>query len=317
MKNLLLSDRTAADIDAQVLKVLRGAELTEPPVDLRVVRELLKLDRGYYSTADQGLLRETFSKLMVAGVQVLKRPTLLADAVKAMSLKALYLPDQKRILLDADLPPLKHRWNEAHEIGHDIIPWHAGMMQGDTVATLTPACNDAMEAEANYAAGQILFLGKSFAERARAETPSMDAVKRLAKTFGNTMTSTLWRFVEEAGVDRPMLALVSGHPHIARRNPDFDPKAPCRYFIRSRPFAERFASAAEGAVFATVTSYCGAQRGGLLGSADAVLVDANGARNVFRFETFFNGHEALTLGWWLSAAPFQVLTPPESAARAR
>jgi len=308
LNNLILSDRAAADIDAQVAKVLRGAGILEPPVDLRIVRDLLKLDRGYYSTADQGLLSETFNKLKIAGVQVLKRPTLLADAVKAMSLKALYLPDQKRILLDADLPPLKHRWNEAHEIGHDIIPWHAGMMLGDTVATLTPACNDAMEAEANYAAGQILFLGKGFAERARAEAPSMATVKRLSKAFGNTLTSTLWRFVEEARVERPMLALVSGHPHVMRRNPDFDPAAPCRYFIRSRPFAERFAGVAAGAAFATVVSYCGAQRGGLLGTADAVLIDANGDRHVFRFETFFNGHEALTLGWWLAGAPTQVLT---------
>lgn len=309
MNNLLLSDRTTADIDAQVTKVLRGAGIVEPPVDLRVVRDLLNLDRAYYSTTDDGLLRDVFSKLKVAGVQVLKRPTLLADAVKAMSLKALYLPDQKRILLDADLPPLKHRWNEAHEIGHDIIPWHAGMMLGDTVATLTPACNEAMEAEANYAAGQILFLGKGFAERARAETPSMDAVKRLSKAFGNTMTSTLWRFVEEAGAERPMLALVSGHPNAAKRNPDFDPQAPCRYFIRSRPFAERFGGVSEIAAFATVASYCGAQRGGLLGAADAVLLDANGVRHVFRFETFFNGHEALTLAWWLAAAPSQVLMP--------
>ena len=74
------------------------------------------------------------------------------DAVQNLSLKALYLPDQKRILLDQDLPLLKHRWNEAHEIGHDIIPWHTGMMLGDTEQTLTPACHQIMEAEANYAA---------------------------------------------------------------------------------------------------------------------------------------------------------------------
>lgn len=307
MKNLLLSDRTATDIDAQVAKVLRGAGLTEPPVDLRVVRDLLKLDRGYYSTTDQGLLRDTFSKLKIAGVQVLKRPTLLADAVKALSLKALYLPDQKRILLDQDLPPLKHRWNEAHEIGHDIIPWHAGMMLGDTASTLTPSCHDAMEGEANYAAGQILFLGKSFAEHARAEAPSIQAVKRLSKAFGNTMTSTLWRYVEEVGVNRPMLALVSGHPHVLKRQADFNPAAPCRYFIRSRRFAERFGDIDEIALFATVQSYSGPQRGGVLGGADAIIRDANGERHVFRFETFFNGHEALTLSWWLQPAATSAL----------
>ncbi|MFX6865351.1 hypothetical protein ABTH66_19170, partial [Acinetobacter baumannii] len=85
-----------------------------PPVDLRLVRELLKLDRGYYTTTDDSLLRETVSRLKVAGLQVLLRPTILRDAVQNLSLKALYLPDQTRIRLDQDLPLLKHRWNEAH-----------------------------------------------------------------------------------------------------------------------------------------------------------------------------------------------------------
>ena len=121
MRNVSLGHRTIADIDAQVAKVLRGLGQPEPPIDLRVVRDLLKLDRGYYSTTDDSLLRETFSRMKVAGLQVLLRPTILGDPVRSLSLKALYLPDQKRILLDKDLPPLKHRWNEAHEIGHDII----------------------------------------------------------------------------------------------------------------------------------------------------------------------------------------------------
>lgn len=162
MRNIHLKERTVADIDAQIAKILRGLGDPGPPLDLRIVRELLKLDRDYYSSSDDGLLRETFSRMKVAGIQVLKRPTILKDAVTKLSLKAIYLPDQKRILLDSDLPALKHRWNEAHEIGHDIIPWHAGMMFGDNEQTLTPACHEIMEAEANYAAGQLLFLGRRF-----------------------------------------------------------------------------------------------------------------------------------------------------------
>lgn len=47
MKNVSLGHRTVADINGQVAKVLRGLGDPEPPVDLRLVRELLKLDRGY------------------------------------------------------------------------------------------------------------------------------------------------------------------------------------------------------------------------------------------------------------------------------
>jgi hypothetical protein len=139
------------------------------------------------------------------------RPSILRDAVRSLSLKVLYLPDQKRILLDRNLPLIKHRWNEAHEIGHDLIPWHSGMMLGDTEQTLTPTCHEIIEAEANYAAGQFLFMADRFRAEAAASTPSLEV-------FGNTVTSTLWRFVEQAHGDRPMVAL--------KRNRDLDAAKP-------------------------------------------------------------------------------------------
>ena len=104
MINPTLRARTTADVDQQIDKVLRGLGNPEPPLDLRVVRELLRLDRNFYNSEDDGVLRETVSKLKIAGVQVLKRPSLLREAIQKFSLKALYLPDQKRILLDQALP---------------------------------------------------------------------------------------------------------------------------------------------------------------------------------------------------------------------
>ncbi len=299
MKNVSLRERTIADLNGQVAKVLRGLGNPEPPIDLRVVRELLKLDRGYYSTTDDSLLRETFSKLKVGGKQMLMRPTLLRDAVRSLSLKALYLPDQKRILLDKDLPALKHRWNEAHEIGHDIIPWHLEMMLGDTEQTLTPSCHEIMEAEANYAAGQLLFLADRFPAEAQSSKPTIENVRNLSKRYGNTMTSTLWRLVEQGHAGRPMVGLVTGHPHPARRKADFNPDDPCRYCIESPPFRERFGVVPEAQLFAAIVSYCGAQGGGSLGEGEVVLRDRNGEAHVFAFETFFNRHQALTLGSWL------------------
>lgn len=291
-----LQARTAADIDAQVSKVLRGLGSPEPPLDLRLVRDLLKLDRDYYSSTDDGVLREVVSKLKIAGLQVLKRPTILLEAIRALSLKALYLPDQKRILIDKDLPLLKHRWNEAHEIGHDIVPWHSGMMLGDNANTLTLSCHAQMEQEANYAAGRILFLGDRFTEESRSSPPTLDLVLRLSRKFGNTMTATLWRFVEQACSSMPVVALITGHPHPSRRKPDFDPLNPCRYCIQSAAFRDQFGSVDEAGLFRMVASYCGPQRGGHLGTRELTLPDQAGEKVVFRFETFFNRYEALSLG---------------------
>lgn len=157
VRNIILSRGTASDIDRQVNKVLKALGSPEPPLKLDDVREILKLDRRYYSTTDDSFLRETISKLTVAGTQVMKRPGLLLEAVKKMDLRALYLPDRKRILLDSGQPDAKQRWNEAHEIGHSIIPWHEDLMLGDQEQTLVPGCHAQIEAEANYAAGQLLF----------------------------------------------------------------------------------------------------------------------------------------------------------------
>jgi Zn-dependent peptidase ImmA (M78 family) len=294
-----LSAPTTADIDAQVAKVLRGLGSPEPPLDLDVVRELLKLDRDYYSSDDDGLLREAVSRLKVAGLQVLKRPTLLKEAIRSWNLKALYLPDQKRILIDQALPALKHRWNEAHEIGHDIVPWHAGMMLGDTEQTLTIGCRAQIEAEANFAAGRMLFLGDRFAEEANASPATFENARLLAKRYGNTITSTLWRYVEQAHATIPMVALVSGHPHPSKWKDDFDPGAPCRHCIESPSYLKQFGIALPVQMFQAMSAYCGSQRGGELGTDETILIDLNAEAHVFRFETFFNGHDALTLATWL------------------
>src|SRR5439155_1326973 len=113
-----------ADLRALIAKVLRGLGAPEPPLDLRDVRELLRLDRQYYSSTDDSAVREFVSKVKIAGTQILARPTILLDVIRKASLSALWVPDRKRILIDRDTPELKHRWYEAHEIGHSLPPWH-------------------------------------------------------------------------------------------------------------------------------------------------------------------------------------------------
>jgi len=301
-KNTRIKPKTAQDIDRRIERVLRGLGSPEPPLRLEDVRELLKLDRQFYSANDPSLLQEVISRIRVATLQVSARPMLLLEAVRKWSLQALYVPDRKRILLDGDLPEKKHRWSEAHEIGHSLLPWHDDVMHGDNRHTLLPNYQAEIEAEANFAAGRLLFLRDRFEEEARALPTTIDSVQSLNRTFGNTISSSLWRFVETVGADSPMVAMISCHPHPIRRGAAYNPLQPCRHCIQSPAFDAWFSSVSEISLFGAAASYCNAKTGGHLGSAEVVLRDDNGNDHAFLFETFFIRYkppaqgEALTLG---------------------
>ena len=305
-KNKILQAKTASNIDERIERVLEGLGNPNPPLRLEDVRELLKLDRAFYSADDPSVVRETVSRIRVATIQVYKRPTLLLDAIKKHSLKALYLPDRKRILLDGSLPKKKHRWNEAHEIGHSVIPWHEDIMHGDNSHTVSKHCHEHIEAEANFAAGRLLFLRDMFLDVARSYDASLDTVKELHGIFGNTMSTTLYRYIEIAGCDRPIVGMITDHPHISCRPDGFDPEKPCRHFIQSPAFVAAFKNMPEKDVFDAVASYCGSQSGGPLGEAELILTDDNGEQHRFYFETFFNRYDALTLGIYLAPESVQV-----------
>lgn len=187
MQNVLLDKYVAEDIDRFVGRVLADLGNPEPPLRLADVRELLRLDRAYYSASDDSATREVIHQLNVAGQQILAEPSVLKDVIARVGLKALLLPEQRRILIDSETPDLKQRWSEAHEIGHDLIPWHGDTMLGDDRSTLTPACHAQVEAEANYAAGQLLFLQDRFVSDVRSVEASLAAVRKLTAKYKNTI----------------------------------------------------------------------------------------------------------------------------------
>lgn len=295
MKTIPIGERERADINAQVDKLLRGLGNPEPPLRLEDVRELLRLDRQYFSSSDDGVLREFISHVRVGAKQLLLRPTLLFDVVKKASLSALWIPDGKRILIDSELPKIKHRWAETHEVIHSITEWHKLFLFGDSAKELNPLCHAQLEAEANYGAGQLLFLRSRFLSEARELTMNFKSVKALSLQFGNTVTATLWRYVEHLGVTLPMAGLVTPHPH--RLPGDHDPQLPCKYFIDSPAFRSRFGDVTGVTMFQALEKYCNNASAGPLGSDEVILQDNNGDSHIFQFETFFNQYEALTLAY--------------------
>ena len=313
MKNQPIDPFAAQDIRDQVDKVLRGLDNPEPPLKLTDVRELLKLDRQFYSTNNTGWLREFVSKVKVGTKQLAMRPTLILDVVRRAGLKALWIPDRKRILINEELPPLKRRHAEGHEITHSITPHHGAFLFGDDRETLRTSCHEKLESEANFGSGQLLFLRDRFVAEARDLPRSLATVRDLAKRFGNTITMTLWRLVEEAHIDEPLFGVISPHPQLLCD--DFDPRAPCRYFIESPAFRERFGIVTEVAAFEAIQGYASRARGGSLGEDDVVFVARDGERHRFHMETFFNSYEALTLGTHLGPVRSHVVVPRDSPCR--
>lgn len=286
MSSTIIREKTLLDIDRRVKRVLRGLDYPEPPLTLEVVRELLNLDLMYYTSDDPGILRETVSRIRVSGIQILKRPGLLIDAIRKFDLKALYIPDQKRILIDKSQPKLKHRWNEAHEIGHSLLPWHEGAMLGDDQLTLLPSCHQQLEAEANYAAGRLLFLQEKFDQQAIDYNPSIESVKSLKPIFGNTYTTTFWRCIETWGLKIPIVGLITNQPS----------NGSCEHLIPSEAFAAQFSQVKERELVEIVDDYCEVRRGGPVGETDAVLCDDNGDKHIFYFESYSFYYQILTLG---------------------
>lgn len=291
MRNTFLSNGTARDIDRIISKVLNDLGNPEPPLNLEEVRYLLKLDMQFYSSTDDGVLREFVHKLTIAGKQLIDRPSLLIDVIKKWNLQALFLPDRRRILIDASLPEVKWRWSEGHEINHSLIPWHRTLMLGDDKTTLTPACHEQLEAEANYGTGRLLFLRDQFDVMARSTDPCFESVRGLKTTFGNTLTNTLWRYVEQS--TQILFGVVCVHPRYPPKG--FDSTDPCKYYIRSRLFADRFSGVTELEVFNIIQSYCSWKKNGPLGVGEAILSDINGIEHRFRLESFSNTYEVLTL----------------------
>jgi hypothetical protein len=297
LKNIYLDSKTSNDIDKRITKILNDLDNPEPPLRLEIVRELLRLDFAFYSSSNTGAINETIHRLKVAGKQVIDRPGLLIEAIQKWDLKALWIPDRKRILIDSELPSAKQRWGEAHEIGHSILPWHEAVMHGDRKRTLSLACEQQVESEANYAAGRLLFLQDVFKDHLNDSKLDFEHIKRMGKLFGNTITSTLWRAVEAS--DRHVFGMVSQHPN----HPITE--APLRYFVRSRKFAEMFPDITARDVFNAIKKICYGSRGPI-GKGDVLLFDERRGQHVFFAEVFYNSHEALTLGVYCNPKPVAI-----------
>jgi hypothetical protein len=290
-----VGEQEAADIRAQVARVLRDLGNPGPPLDLDAVIEQLKLDFKYYRSTDLSLFDEIAHRVKVAGKLVIREPGRILDVIRKAKLNALWLPDGRRILMDESVPTPKQRHISAHEIVHSIIPWHQTFLLGDNELTLDPQCQAMIEAEANYGAGQLLFLQGQFAGEARDSDLNWKNLQALKNRFRNTLTTTLWHAVEEREPDKPVVGLIGRHPRHPAIGGGAD-GANVRHLIRSRAFRQFFPQVTADDLYAIVRGYVRFSKRGPCGDGTCPLIDANGERWEFVFQSFCNGYDLLTFG---------------------
>jgi hypothetical protein len=292
-----LEENEKRDIREQVGRILRDLGNPEPPLKLEEVRTLLALDLQYYRSSDPGLLTELthrFTLLARKSIPDLGRH--LLSALAKSQLCAFWVPQSSRILVDEDVPKPRHRWIEAHEILHSVIPWHREHLLGDNLETVDPACRAVLELEANYGAGRLLSLQDRLASEARDLALTFASIKTLAKRYNNSIVSTFWRAVEDREPTHPVFGVISVHPH----HPDVgshDGPNPWRYYIRSSAFCTQFATTGPETVFALINQYASRRKTGPVFSARHVLADAVGEQWEFQIESFSTKHALLTFGY--------------------
>lgn len=114
--------------------------------------------------------------------------------------------DERRYYVDPTLPLERRRFTEAHEIGHDALPWHAGAYFAEDYTTLRSSTRDLLEAEANQFAAEVLFAGDRFSEQADAMQPSIEVPLSLNALYQTSAAATLRRYVANS---RHPLALIA------------------------------------------------------------------------------------------------------------
>lgn len=307
MVEVLVGEYEKRDIDRHVERILRDLGNPEPPLDLSDVRSLLSLDLQYYRSTDPGLIAELSHRFTLFARKTL--PDIVRHLLTALTkskLCAFWVPEGARILIDENVPKLKHRWIEAHEITHSIAPWHKGYLLGDNLQMVDPACHAVLEAEANYGAGRLLFLQERFSREARDLPLSFASVKQLAARYRNSIQSTFWRMVEERNPLEPLFGVISIHP----KHPTIgqhDGADAWRYFIRSLGFRSRFANVLPEHLYPVIERLSSHRKTGPVFAADEPMTDAAGVTWDFRLESFSTGHALLTVRYALR--PHRIIVP--------
>jgi hypothetical protein len=279
-----MNDLTRKEIDRNVSRVLKDADIKTPPVKIEDILECIEIHRNFYDLDDPSLVQRVFHKIKVGGIK-------LKTITEKISLSAIWMPDKKTIFIDKSLPRVKQDWASFHDTTHTILKWHRPFFLGDTAQTLDPDFQEMLESEANYGASALMFGGKLFTQEGLDTPPEWSSIELLNKRYKKSLVTTLRRYVEFTH-NVPMLMMVSTPWWL-----DVPPDQPssCRHLVYSPSYLSRFSEIDPESLVTVVNSYIAQRRGGMVGSFEFNFNDLNDNRCEFRAECFFNSYYVLTL----------------------
>jgi hypothetical protein len=280
-----VDDSTRREIDKIVETILKEAGLGDPPIQIGVILEHLKLNRQFYSLDDPNLLQRIAHRLQIGKRKIVN---IVREKIR---LAAVWLPDEKRILIDESQPKQKQLWASFHDTIHSVLPWHRDFFLGDTAQSLEHDYQDMLESEANYGASGLMFGGKVFTAQALDTTPCWQSIEQLIKVHQKSYVTTFRRYVEHSH-DRALAGLVSTPWWMEKPE---DQITRCRHFIQSPRFRKEFPQVSADHLLQLVNRKTRPRKWGIAGEFTTALESNRGESREFFVEAFFSRHYLLTL----------------------
>lgn len=276
----LMTPQDAGRVRERAARLLResgAAGVLPTPVDLivghaKLIVEEEELNPGFLSKLRRGI---------AAGVKV------------ALSkVRALLHFGERLILVGSDQPAARRPWLKLHETGHSYLPWQSDVygLTEDCEHSLDPTITERFENEANYFASEVLFQGEHFVREAR-DLPFgvLTPVNQLAKRYGASIYTTLWRYVSTNPRACAVLVLKP-----EQRDDVLGPIWPFQRFVASKKFTEEFGDPTFESFFRVGDGPVGAMlpRGKqrLVCARDFPLTDLNGDMRQVLAEAFYTKH---------------------------
>jgi Zn-dependent peptidase ImmA (M78 family) len=223
-------------------------------------------------------------------------PPDIRSIFKKLKGKVLGLLDvaERQYFVDTSLPIERQRFTEAHEIGHDALPWHKQAYFGDDLHTLAHDTRQLLEIEANLFSAEILFAGKRFNREADDWAPSLDVPLALNTKFQVSAAAAIRRYV--AGSKREV-ALIGTGLYGGTRGvlPIFDgiTNESARFRERYGPVRKLLPARLTASVYQSL-AFITADRRGAVESCDVTLATLRGPVK-FLAEGFVNGRNGFIL----------------------